>query len=54
MRHAKAMLFVHNHQPKIVKDNIVLKQRVRANSKADAPIGNRGAGLIFVTLFQAA
>ena len=54
MRHAKAMLFVHNHQPKIVKGNIVLKQRVRANGKADAPIGNRGAGLVFVALFQAA
>ena len=48
------MLFVHNHQPKIVKDNIILKQRVRANGKADAPIGNRGTGLVFVALFQAA
>ena len=54
MRHAKAMLFVHNHQPKIVKGDIVLKQRVRADGKADTPIGNRGAGLVFVALFQAA
>ena len=53
LRHAEAVLLIHNHQAEVLERYIVLKQGVRAHGQTDAAIGQRGFGLVFFFLFEA-
>ena len=53
LRHAEAVLLVHNHQAEVLEGYVVLKQGVRAHGQADAAVGQRGFRLVFFFLFEA-
>ena len=54
LRHAEAVLLIHNHQTELPERHIVLKQRVRSHRHAYPAVCQRGFGLLFFLFLQTA